>query len=430
MRRREIPVPAKILPTFRQFLDANAATRVLGFYGGAGSGKSQSVARWLCGKFVNERNKRLLMTRGTMPSLRLTCWYDVLKILREWHIPVQIDKSNFTLRYKDNEWVAKALDDPEKIKSAEFNYIWLEEATELNYEDFLQLDLRLRANPRGGFNQMFCTFNPIDEFNWAVQEFYPSPRRTDAASHHSTHVDNKFLDEHTRRAIENLITQDENYYNVYALGVPGHLKDLIYTGYSVGTPPVGMEPIAYGLDFGYNNPAVLLELSRYGAFGEGLFVRELIYESYLTNAMLIEKMKHLIPKNYRHVTIYADPSEPKDIAEIGSHGFSIKAAENAVYPGIKKVQRIPLTFDEDAVNVIKEARAYKWREDPRTGTVLDEPVKHNDHAMDALRYPVMSCPQIQVQDIKRDPPAKRVTPQGRPKTKIMGMRTGTRPHRL
>ena len=38
------------------------------------------------------------------------------------------------------------LDDPEKIKSiAGIDWIWIEEATELTYEDFGQLDLRLRG---------------------------------------------------------------------------------------------------------------------------------------------------------------------------------------------------------------------------------------------------------------------------------------------
>jgi phage terminase large subunit len=42
-----------------------------------------------------------------------------------------------------------------------------------------------------------------------------------------------------------------------------------------------------------------------------------------------------------------------------------------------------------AANLIREIRTYKYRED-RSGRVYDEPVKFNDHAMDAMRYAAYS----------------------------------------
>jgi phage terminase large subunit len=41
------------------------------------------------------------------------------------------------------------------------------------------------------------------------------------------------------------------------------------------------------------------------------------------------------------------------------------------------------------VNVQKEIKSYKWKTD-KDGKVLDEPVKFNDHSMDALRYGVFT----------------------------------------
>ena len=44
-----------------------------------------------------------------------------------------------------------------------------------------------------------------------------------------------------------------------------------------------------------------------------------------------------------------------------------------------------LEIHSSAANLIREIRTYKYRED-HSGRVYDEPVKFNDHAMDAMRY--------------------------------------------
>ncbi len=48
-----------------------------------------------------------------------------------------------------------------------------------------------------------------------------------------------------------------------------------------------------------------------------------------------------------------------------------------------------LHIHERCINTIKEIQGYKYKED-RNGNVLEEPVKFNDHTMDALRYAVFT----------------------------------------
>ncbi len=57
--------------------------------------------------------------------------------------------------------------------------------------------------------------------------------------------------------------------------------------------------------------------------------------------------------------------------------------------GIDKVKQYKLHILEDSINLIKEIRSYKWKED-KEGRILEEPVKFNDHAMDAMRYALVS----------------------------------------
>jgi hypothetical protein len=87
--------------------------------------------------------------------------------------------------------------------------------------------------------------------------------------------------------------------------------------------------------------------------------------------------------------IFADAAEPKTIQEISKHGFNIKPANKDVREGIRCIKGMPLIFHQDSVNLLKEAKNYRWKTD-RNGMKLDEPVKFNDHALDAMRYCVFS----------------------------------------
>jgi phage terminase large subunit len=89
------------------------------------------------------------------------------------------------------------------------------------------------------------------------------------------------------------------------------------------------------------------------------------------------------------VEIFCDNAEPKTIEELRRAGYNAKPADKDVREGIRKVKGQPLYITEKSVNLIKEIRSYKWKTD-KDGKVLDEPIKFNDHAIDALRYAIFT----------------------------------------
>ncbi len=347
--------------------------------GGAGSSKSYSTAQWILSKAYNEPNKRFLITRKTLPSLRITAFKLITDLLREYNLPHNLNKSELIITLQNGtELLFKSLDEPEKIKSAEFNYIWIEEATEINIDDFRQLNLRLRRT-NTVINQMFLTCNPISKLNWIYTELIEG-KREDIAYHQSTYKDNPFLTKEYIDQLEDLIHQDQNYYKIYCLGEWGVLTNIIYSNYKhVDNTPDNLDETFYGLDFGFNNPSALIEINMKDTVP---YVRELLYESKLTNQDLINRLKHLIPPGS---LIYADSAEPARIEEICNAGYVCMPSDKEVTDGIDFVKRHPLHITRDSINTLKEIGGYKYKED-KDGHVLDEPVKFNDHAMDALRY--------------------------------------------
>jgi len=371
----------KVIRKIYSFLKECRKQKEIVVYGGAGSGKSYTVAQFLIiEKLLSNRNKRLLVTRKYNPSLKVTTWQLIHELLNELEIPYLENKTEQVLQLpRRNEIYFRGLDDAEKIKSSEFNYIWMEEATEFDYEDYLQLKLRLRR-ATNSVNQMYLTFNPVA--GWTQKQFFEQ-ESDDIAILHTTYLDNPFLDIEYTKMLEFLKDQDEAYYQIYTLGRYAILKNKIYNNYQVvSRMPEMYDEIIYGVDFGYNNPSVVLEI---GLKDDNIYITKELYETRLTNEELIEKLKYFVRS--KNAEIYADSAEPARIEEITRAGFNVFAAKKEIKNGIDFVKRKKIYIHESCTNTIKEIQSYKWKE-KKDGEILDEPVKFLDHAMDALRYAV------------------------------------------
>ena len=259
----------------------------------------------------------------------------------------------------------------------------MEEATEFTYADYITLLTRLSAPPAANLkNQIFLTFNPSDANCWIAKNLLPSP---DTQVIYSSYKDNPFLTEDYIETLESLKNVDENYYRVFTLGRWGQNKNIIYDSYTFAdAPPQNAREIIWGLDFGFNNPTALVKI--YLA-EEGVTAEEKLYKTNLTNKNLIERLSSIIPPAERGQPIYADAAEPDRIKEIYDAGFNILPANKAVGPGIMSVKSRNLFILKSSADLIKEIQSYVWKSD-LNGGVLEDPVKFNDHALDALRYAV------------------------------------------
>ena len=371
--------------------NAKATKPVIVNVGGADSSKSHSLAQLFIGKLVSEQNKTFLICRKTRPALKLTAYRLVLDLLKlyGYYGHMTHNKSDLTLTVSglNNFLVFASIDDPGKYKSAEFNYIWMEEANDFTWEDFIILKLRLRAKTiEGEPNRMYMTCNP-SEIEGMVSRVL---KESDSEEIHSTYLDNRFASETDIAVLEGLREQDEAYWLIYAKGkfakLKGQIHDLVM--WTEGPYPECEEYI-HGLDFGFVNPNELLKI---GVDMEHmtLYVTELLWASGMTNADLAKEMKKVIPEEDLGQEIYADSAEPARIEELYNEGFNILPADKekkSVVNGIDCVNRFKIVSREENVNFNKEMKGYKRKVD-RKGIVLEEPVKFRDHGPNALRYAV------------------------------------------
>jgi phage terminase large subunit len=163
-------------------------------------------------------------------------------------------------------------------------------------------------------------FNPIDEFSWIKEKVVDADE--DRQEIVSNYLDNPFLSQDYIKTLKALKKQDFNYWRIYTKGEWGRLENLIYSNWEqCDAMPEGGD-IMYGLDFGYNNPSVLVKLL---VKDDEIWEEQIIYESGLTNQDLIHRMDDLaIDKS---AEIYADSEEPSRIEEIYRAGYNVHPAE-------------------------------------------------------------------------------------------------------
>jgi phage terminase large subunit len=405
---------------------AHAKQRYLVLKGGAGSGKSHFFAQKILWRGLVEGGHRFVVIRKTTPAVRDSCWALLKDYANKWGMGAWYNDNTMRMRVGTSEIFCRGLDKAEKLKSIEgVTGFWLEEATELNWEDFRQVDLRLRGTPRGYF-QIGLTFNPISRLSWVYNEFFLKPKDGDRARvDHSTYKMNAHLDAEYVQTLERLEEEDENYYRVYTLGEWGQLRAIVYDKYTVGEGGEfnfkEWDAVIGGVDWGYNNPSVFVLIGLRDM--EPHYLGE-IYKTHMTNTEFIDQVKTFY-KDYgmavNWIPIYADNEEDR-IVEFQKAGFDMRAADKEVpvKNQIDFLKRHREHIDSKCVNLLAEQQAYKWKEDKRTGAVLDETVKFRDHAMDAKRYGVFSWYLENMGYFEKDKKKARVILGG--KTSIGGMR--------
>ncbi len=370
--------------------------------GGGGSSKSHSIMQLMLSILLTEKNKKILILRKTYPSLRTSVFVLLREIIWQWGIGSRLREvkqdGNIHCDATGSFIHFGSLDDPNKLRSSEWNYIWLEEATEFTLNDFEVLWLRLRAPSSDGRpNQFFFSFNPIDEFHWIKQEIIDKVDPTDPSKKAweydeivSTYKDNPFLPPFAVEQLERTALHNANLYRVMALGEWGILENLIFTNWALDDdlpPNQTCEAKIYGLDFGYNHPTALIRADVKDK--ENVWVKELLYASSLTNSDLIRELNNLIPPEHKSRPIYADCAEPARIAEIKKAGFNIWPADkgpSSLTDSIDFVKRFNLHITKGSNNLVKELRAYSWKLDKDTGRPVDTPVNFMDDAIAGVRY--------------------------------------------
>lgn len=361
--------------------------------GSAGSGKSVFLSQMAITRLVSAdyQNYSIVVIRKTAATLHDSVYKELKNVANDLGIApaLKFTVNPLAIKYGSNEIIFKGLDDVEKMKSiSRPDLIWIEEASEVSFDDFTQLDIRLRGDK--DFYQMWLSFNPVDRRHWLRTAFFDDSTEIGrelipkATTLETTYKDNKFLNEEYIESLERLKYTNPRKYMIYALGEWGSDPEgLIYPYYKTyEEEPEDYEIMFYGLDFGFNDPTVLVQVK---IKGDDCYVREMFYEKGHTASSLARKMNSL--KLRKSLPIYADSAVPDKILVLRREGWNVRKSNKNIEQGIDTVKSFNLYIHVNSYNGLREFANYSWKKD-RFGHHTDTPIDSDNHFCDALRYGV------------------------------------------
>jgi phage terminase large subunit len=313
-----------------------------------------------------------------------------MKWTDNWN-PKEWNASSSTYHFRNGSYIEfLGLKDASIGKGFRRDIVYFNEANRgILFEAFQQIMSRAKL--------IFVDFNPDREF-FVHTEVLP---REDCEFLCLTFLDNEALDENERQEIlgykkrgfinprlkkydtaKNIKSEYwANKWRVYGLGQTGVLEGQIYKWKVIDRMPPEAELLSYGLDFGFNDPTVLVEMYKYGL---GYIVNQRLYKSRLDSEDL---KKEILALNLnKRIEIKADGSRPELIKMLKNSGLLIKGVDkNDKNDRILLLSSETIFVTRESVELIREKDNYVWKK-ANDGSNKDVPIEYDDHGMDATLY--------------------------------------------
>lgn len=355
---------------------AKLTDRIRAVPGGTSAGKTIGIEQILID--LAQRDKIPCITSivsESLPHLKRGAMRDFLDILQQhdYYDDNRWNKSDFTYSFETGSKIEFfSVDQPIKVRGPRRKRLFINEANNIPFETFEQLEIRTDEF-------IFLDWNPSSEF-WYYTDV--KDKRNDVEELTLTYRDNEALS----RSIIDSIEQRRNrpgWWRVFGEGLLGETEGKIYRDWLIiDELPHEARLERYGLDFGYSNDETAIVAIYW--YNGGYILDEIIFQKGLSNKQIADTLLNL-----EKALVVADSAEPKSIDEIKSYGVNIVAADkgkDSVNNGIQFVQDQRISITKRSLNIIKEYRNYLWITDKKDGKIINFPQDIWNHTMDAIRY--------------------------------------------
>lgn len=368
------------------FLATTATKKILALHkriravqGGTSASKTISILLYLIHRAQTDKVATLTsIVSESFPHLKRGAMRDFINIMTEhrYFDDKRWNKSDFIYTFETGSRIEFfSADQPSKVRGPRRDRLFINEANNVPYEAFDQLEVRTKEF-------IFLDWNPTNEF-WFYEQV---KNRNDCEHIILTYKDNEGLPPEIVGSIEQRM-EKKNWWKVYGLGELGDSEGKVYNDWqTIDEIPHHARLERRGMDFGYSNdPTVIIDIYYYNG---GYILDEVLYRKGMSNKQIADT----ILNQEKQVLVIADSAEPKSIDEIKGYGINIVGAEkgkDSINNGIQLVQNQRISVTKRSLELIKEYRNYMWLTD-KDGKILNVPEDGFNHAMDALRYALVS----------------------------------------
>ena len=371
------------IQTSKTFEDINSDRKIVLLRGGSRSGKSYSAVQYIIVKALEVPGTVISVVRKSFPSLRISTLRDFRSIMNSlglWEEERYLATEK-AYRFDNGSMIEfLSIDDAEKRKGTKRDYLFIDEANELNYEDFFQLFIRTTYKTILAFNPSFS------KQSWIYKQVAIHP---EAEEFVSTYRDNPFLDPQIAAEIERLKDISPSYYAVYGNAEFGMVEGIIFDNVSVvDNIPEDAKLLGLGFDAGYtNDPSAIVSMWKWE---DNIIYDEIVYKKGMLTNEIAEYLKGAY-EYYGRTEIWIDSSEPRLRDELFRYGLNIKSVvkgKDSIVNGIDIMKQNRILLTKRSSNLLNEFFSYSWKVD-KDGNRTNEPEDINNHGIDACRYVTM-----------------------------------------
>ena len=358
--------------------------RTISAQGSSRSSKTYNIVLFLCLHLLEHANTRLSVVRKTLPAIRGSVLYDFKDILVRLGIwaDANFNKSELIYTFPNGSFVEFfSTDQEQKLRGRKRDILFVNEANELSFVEWQQLAMRTAQFKILDYNPSFS------EDHWIMK------LNEESGVYHfiTTYRDNPFLEQTIIDEIESLQTKSPTLWQIYGLGKRAIVEGIVFPRIEqVAEFPDWCKSEYIGIDFGYTNDPTAIVKVGYAVNAddeECLFIDEICYRTRMTTGDICDALRP-----YRNMTIDAESADPRLIDEIHKSGariYPVKKGTGSIEAGISRMQTFRIFVTARSLNVLKEFRNYTYAQD-KDGRWLNIPIDAYNHAIDAVRYVVMS----------------------------------------
>ena len=326
-----------------------------------------------------------------IPNLKKGALRDALRIINTTHeIKDQLsdyNKQDRIFTFKNGSIVEfTSYEDEQDAKSGKRNILFINEANGIPWEIVWQLRIRSNMAP---FSKRIYDYNPTASF-WAHDKLINKPG---VKLFITDHRHNVFLTEQQHQEIEGI--PDPESWRVYARGLTGNLKGLIYKAWTNTTAkPKQIDKTIWAIDYGYGDSntagkTAIIRIQYVKPYT--LYLKECCYLPGGVDEHTIKEV--LIANGWQNGESFYSEHDPNMILalrKIGIHVLQARKGEHSEFNGIVKIKKFAVNYNaEESPNLHWERNHAKFLTIGDEVTKIVEDTKRY-HLLAALRYGIFT----------------------------------------
>lgn len=379
------PAQAQIASDTRRFRVVNCGRRF---------GKTLLSVWEMFGFALAKQDARIAYIAPTYQQARDIAWTELKKICSP--VIFSVNESRLEVVVKNqhggtSQIFLRGWESVETLRGQYFDFLVLDEVSSYrNFWSQWQEVLRPTLTDRKGQGLFIST---PKGFNHFYDLYNLQNRDSDYKSFHFSTYDNPFVPREEVDKAKQELTEDR--FAQEYLADFRKTEGLVYKEFSRDRHVLQRLPLydrakrISGVDFGYTNPAAVLSIDK--DTDNRYFVTDEWYKRGQTDAQIADYVASL-----QFNEVYPDPASASGNAELRNRGVNVREViknQDSIRNGISLVRELfkanRLFISANCVNLISELETYAYPDKRPDRNDDENPIKENDHALDALRYALM-----------------------------------------